>query len=55
MKEIRFWGKILGKRDYFIVQGLSLNPYLNELGKDSEAYGMGVNGYSYWVANEILG
>jgi hypothetical protein len=54
-KEIRFWGKVLGRRDYFVIQGLSANPYLNELTKDTEQYGVGVNGYSYWVANEVLG
>ncbi len=28
-KEIRFWGKILGRKDYYVIQGLSSNPYLN--------------------------
>ncbi len=29
VKEIRFWGKILGRKDYYVVQGISSNPYLN--------------------------
>lgn len=36
VKEIRFWGKILGRRDYYIIQGISSNPYLSELTPDSE-------------------
>lgn len=30
-KSIRFWGKILGYRDYWVVQGSSGKPYLNEV------------------------
>lgn len=55
VKEIKFWGKILGRKDYFVIQGISSNPYLNELGKDGEPYGVGANSYSYWVATDILG
>lgn len=29
VKEIKFWGKILGRKDYFVIQGVSSNPYLN--------------------------
>jgi hypothetical protein len=28
-KNIRFWGKILGYRDYFVIQGSSSKTYLN--------------------------
>jgi hypothetical protein len=28
VKEIRFWGKILGRKDYYVIQGISSNPYL---------------------------
>jgi hypothetical protein len=34
-QEIRFWGKILGRKDYYVIQGISSNPYLNELSKDT--------------------
>lgn len=55
-KEIRFWGKILGHRDYYVIQGVSSKKYLDdELGPDGEAYGAGVNSYSYWVSTNILG
>lgn len=30
-KSIRFWGKILGYRDYWVVQGSSAKPYLDEV------------------------
>lgn len=53
--QIRFWGKILGYRDYWVIQGSSNKKYLNELGPDSENYATGVNTYSYWVSNSILG
>lgn len=52
--QIRFWGKILGYRDYYVIQGLSTKKYLNELGPDAENYGQGINTYSYWVSNTIL-
>lgn len=35
VKEIRFWGKILGKRDYYVIQGVTSKEYVNELGSDS--------------------
>ena len=38
-----------------MIQGVSQQPYLKDLSADSEAYGVGVNSYSYWVANNILG
>jgi hypothetical protein len=28
-KTIRFWGKILGIRDYWVIQGVSSKNYLN--------------------------
>jgi hypothetical protein len=31
-KSIRFWGKILGYRDYYVIQGTSSKTYLHELG-----------------------
>lgn len=31
VKQIRFWGKILGRCDYYVIQGISSNPYLSEL------------------------
>lgn len=54
-KTIRFWGKILGHRDYFVIQGTGSKTYLQELGDNSEKYGVGINSYSYWVATDILG
>ncbi len=33
--QIRLWGKILGYRDYYVIQGLSTKKYLNELGPDA--------------------
>ena len=30
MKEIRFWGKILGRKDYFVIQGISNQPYAKD-------------------------
>lgn len=32
---VRFWGKILGYKDYYVIQGTSTKKYLNELGPDS--------------------
>ena len=30
-KNIRFWGKILGYKDYWVIQGTSSQPYLSDL------------------------
>lgn len=30
-KSIRFWGKILGYKDYWVIQGSSNKAYLSEL------------------------
>lgn len=54
-KSIRFWGKILGYKDYWVVQGSSAKAYLSELPENGEKYGVGVNSYSYWVATDLLG
>ncbi len=54
-KSIRFWGKVLGYRDYWVVQGSSGKPYLDEPMEGGEKYGVGVNTYSYWVASDPLG
>lgn len=55
VKSIRFWGKILGYRDYWVVQGSSTKPYLDEVPEGGEKYGIGVNSYSYWVSSDPLG
>lgn len=55
VKEIRFWGKILGKKDYYVIQGICSKSYLCEESVDTEPYGTGVNTYSYWVTTDILG
>lgn len=55
VKTIRFWGKILGYRDYYVIQGISSKSYLQELPENAEKYGTGVNSYSYWVSSDILG
>ena len=52
---IRFWGKILGYKDYYVIQGQSTKKYLNDLSPDAEGYGTGINTYSYWVSNSVLG
>ena len=52
---IRFWGKILGYKDYFVVQGTTNKKYLSELPSNAEPYGIGINTYSYWVTTDILG
>ena len=52
---IRFWGKILGYKDYWIVQGSSTKTYLGDLAENGEKYGTGVNSYSYWVSTDLLG
>lgn len=52
---VRFWGKILGYHDYYVIQATSAKRYINGLGPDSQNYGTGVNTYSYWVASSILG
>ena len=52
---IRFWGKILGYKDYWVIQGSSTQTYLSDLPQNCEKYGTGVNTYSYWVATDILG
>jgi len=31
VKSIRFWGKILGYKDYWVIQGSSAKPYLEEV------------------------
>ena len=38
-----------------MVQGRSSKQYLSELPSNAEAYGVGVNSYSYWVATDLLG
>lgn len=54
-KSLRFWGKILGQRDYFVLQGTTNKQYLADLGDSAEKYGEGVNFYSYWVSSDVLG
>lgn len=54
-KSIRFWGKLLGYKDYWVVQGSSGKPYLSDLPEGAEKYGVGVNSYSYWVSTDLLG
>ena len=54
-KNIRFWGKILGYKDYWVIQGSSSQSYLSDLPDNGEKYGSGVNSYSYWVSTDILG
>ena len=54
-KQLRFWGKILGLKDYWVLQGISTKKNADELTKNSEGQGVGINYYSYWVANDLLG
>ena len=34
-KSIRFWGKILGYKDYYVIQGSSSKAYLQDLPENS--------------------
>lgn len=54
-KQLRFWGKILGLRDYWVIQGTTSRKNTDEIPKNAEASGTGVNTYSYWVATDLLG
>ena len=54
-KDIRFWGKVLGYKDYWVIQGSSSQAYISDLPDNGEKYGTGVNTYSYWVSTDILG
>ena len=29
VKEIKFWGKILGKKDYWVIQGITSRKYIS--------------------------
>ena len=54
-KNIRFWGKILGYKDYWVIQGSTDKTYLEDLPLGGEKYGTGVNTYSYWASTDLLG
>jgi radial spoke head protein 4A len=55
MRQLRFWGKILGtKRDYYVAQGISALKSSDSVAAGAEAPGEGVNKYSYYVANHSL-
>ena len=54
-KQLRFWGKILGLRDYWVIQGTTNRKNTDEFPKNAEAAGTGINTYSYWVAHDLLG
>ena len=54
MKQVRFWGKILGsKKDYYIAEGISEDAgEQGELPPIVEPKGSGVNKLNYWVTND---
>jgi len=54
-KQLRFWGKILGLRDYWVIQGTTTRKNTDEYAKNVEPAGSGINTYSYWVAHDLLG
>jgi hypothetical protein len=53
-KQLRFWGKILGYKDYWVIQGTTSRKNTDEHAKNVEVAGTGINYYSYWVAHDIL-
>jgi radial spoke head protein 4A len=52
---IRFWGKYLGVRDYFVVQAVAKIASEDVLGKATEPRGEGLNEYTYWVTTDLKG
>jgi radial spoke head protein 4A len=54
-KQLRFWGKILGFHDYWVIQGLTNQKDADEVAKNVEPEGTGINSYTYWVAHDLLG
>ena len=52
--QLKFWGKILGLKDYFVIQGLTKNKVKDDISPSSEPEGQGVNYYSYWVTTDLL-
>lgn len=56
MKELKFWGKIIGSEsDYFIAEGIAeAGGEEGELPPEVEGKGTGVNKQTYWVCADLL-
>lgn len=54
IRQLKFWGKILGIKDYYVIQGVTKNKIRDEISGNSEPEGEGINYYSYWVTTDIL-
>jgi len=56
IKRLKFFGvfQTTGK-DYYVIEGNSLKNYQEKLPEEYEARGFGVNSYTYWVSNNLLG
>ena len=52
---LRFWGKIYGKqKDYWILEGILDHQEQENVEKNIEKRGEGVNKHVYWVTDNIL-
>lgn len=56
LKQLKFWGKILGqKKDYYVAEGVSEGGEDGELKPGVEPRGQGVNKMTYWVSTDLNG
>lgn len=57
IKQLKFWGKILGQnKDYYVAEGLADGgEEAGELPPDVEPKGQGVNKTNYWVCTDLNG
>lgn len=54
VKRLRFWGKFLGRAEYFVLQGVSGLAYDDQSSPGSELRGEGANLYTYWVTKNLF-
>ena len=41
-------------KDYFVIQGITQKKVKDNISRDTEPEGEGVNYYSYWVTTDLL-
>ena len=53
--QLRFWGKVYGSaKDYWVVEGKIASQEEDKEQHDQEKRGEGVNGWVYWVTDNLL-